>query len=246
MNYKSYKSITMPVIIFSTIVALGACGGGSVSTGGSGSPTTQSAANLVVKVDDGSRSAQLQDIQYGSRGLAATVVDLLISRAEAQVGGVLVTVWEAGSEIARGTTDEFGEVGFVVDPALGGTYTVCIGEGMVNCALVTDDITNEDVLIATVDNSTGTPTITGVSEPRADNIALFEDTDHTGPNTKIVLCHKPDSARETISVSENAVDAHLKHGDIPGACSDSGVATAGNQSGGTGKPDHAGKPAPAG
>lgn len=36
---------------------------------------------------------------------------------------------------------------------------------------------------------------------------------------KVVICHKPDGENpHTITVSENAVDAHLAHGDSLGPC----------------------------
>jgi len=37
---------------------------------------------------------------------------------------------------------------------------------------------------------------------------------------KITLCHKPESEKQTITVSVNALSAHLKHGDNTRACSD--------------------------
>jgi hypothetical protein len=217
-----------------------------------------------VKVNNGGNSARLHNLSYDNDQLAATVVDFLIRRAEAQVSGQTVTVWDATGQIAEGTTDAAGEVGFVVGAASAGTYTVCVGVGANptatpgSCAVVADPITETDVLIATVSvDSTQTLMVSGVSEPRTDNVALFEDTNHPGPNTKIIICHKPDEAGQTLSISENAVEAHLNHGDILGACNGGDTVVAGDpdddsksdddqQSADSGKPDHAGKPSGSG
>lgn len=40
------------------------------------------------------------------------------------------------------------------------------------------------------------------------------------PKGKIIICHEGDEGPETISVNENAKDAHLAHGDTLGACGD--------------------------
>ncbi len=221
----NYRMMTIPVIISAMAVVLGACGGGSSSSGGSGGGT-KSSANLIVKLNNGSNSAQLQSLEYGSDRLAATVLDFLISRAEAQVGGQTVTVWDTftNTQIDSGITDANGEVGFVVAPAGPGTYTVCVGllagedSTSPKCAPVDDPITEQDVLTVVVADTEGTLTVSGRSEPRTDNIALFEDTNHPGPNTKINICHKPGKVGRTLSISENAVDAHLNHGDTLGAC----------------------------
>ena len=38
-------------------------------------------------------------------------------------------------------------------------------------------------------------------------------------NEKVTICHKPGTpAEETITISENAVQAHLDHGDFVGTC----------------------------
>ncbi len=44
-------------------------------------------------------------------------------------------------------------------------------------------------------------------------------------NQRITLCHRGDSGPETITVSESAVDAHLAHGDVPGACASANFCT---------------------
>jgi hypothetical protein len=40
------------------------------------------------------------------------------------------------------------------------------------------------------------------------------------PDEKVTICHNTDNNPHEITVSENAVPAHLKHGDILGACPD--------------------------
>lgn len=51
------------------------------------------------------------------------------------------------------------------------------------------------------------------------NVDLIdEDTDQIG-NNKATVCHKPDSKNPvTIEISNSALQAHLNHGDIEGAC----------------------------
>lgn len=63
-------------------------------------------------------------------------------------------------------------------------------------------------------SATVTVTVTSVDDENDDGHDDENDDEH---NDKVNICHKD---KKTISVSKNAIPAHLKHGDVLGVCSD--------------------------
>ncbi len=67
-------------------------------------------------------------------------------------------------------------------------------------------------------SATVTVTVTSVDDENDDGHDDENDDRHDDENNdKVNICHKD---RKTISVSKNAIPAHLKHGDVLGVCSD--------------------------
>ncbi len=54
-------------------------------------------------------------------------------------------------------------------------------------------------------------------EERISALEAFHNDETSGHNEKITICHK---GKNTITISANAVDAHLNHGDTRGKCTD--------------------------
>jgi len=219
MNIRTVLALLVLAVSGTGLVA---CGGGSASSGGS---SGSDGSNLVVKVSDANTAYLHRSHEQGNR-FAALISNFLISEAKAlAAGGHTVTVWDSTGTtlIATGTTDDSGEVGFIVDP--GASYSVCFDE--VSC-FPTPTVGTGEVIVV---NATQDPiTLDWVllqegvtTEPAADNLALFEDPNHVG---KIIICHNHDKNNpHEISVSPSALQAHLNHGDELGDCPDPQVTT---------------------
>ena len=143
--------------------------------------------------------------------------------------GYRVTVWDStGNFVAEGTTEFSGEVGFIVDPDA--SYTVCFEsmpqDAQNNCFPTPTVETGEVIVVTASDDGNGNWVLEegGIAtEPAADNLALFEDTNHAG---KVIVCHNVGKNNpHVISISPSAVPAHLDHGDELGDCLDPPVTT---------------------
>lgn len=200
---------------------LAACGGGSVSSGGGG---TGSGANLVVQLN-GNGTASLQTGPGLENRMVATLSDLLVRKAMAGVDGQTVCLYDSTNALLGcKTTDTSGKAYFFVDPADG--YTACFGESSdpvdtPSMCIGGINVSEGDLVVATVDCTITAGTeqcalTSAVNSPIVDNTQAFQDPQNS---RKVIICHKPDSNNpRTLSVSQDALPAHLAHGDDPGAC----------------------------
>jgi len=109
-----------------------------------------------------------------------------------------------------------------VDPLTGEQTRISIGGTFLNGVAVA---ANGDIIVADFEDFGGTGSIIKVDPLNGDQTEISTDGFFVDPagifivpqaeNEKILICHKE---KITVSVSENAVPAHLAHGDKLGTC----------------------------
>jgi hypothetical protein len=235
------KHVTLPTLLGFTLIALAACGGGSVSSGGAGSGGgSERTSSLVVQVGNDARTAAVRAGHSGRQSIAAVAAGLIMRNAMAQTADVPIYV--DGAQVA--TTDAGGSA---VIPLAAGTYELCILDPAVpqNCATVTVEPDSVVVVSDVNIDEEGIVTFGPVTtELATDNIAAFQDPDNA---VKTIICHQTGAGQFTISVATPAViDGHLGHGDTLGACPEDSGGIAAEPDGPAGPPQGAGPPEGAG
>ena len=72
----------------------------------------------------------------------------------------------------------------------------------------------DEVTLLKEENSALAIRISALESIVENGIPTNDDDNHE----KVIVCHK---GKETLSISENALSSHLKHGDVVGECNDS-------------------------
>jgi len=165
--------------------------------------------NTVIKVDSGSGAQETisSDFDFNPLDLTLDVNgDIIVSTIDLNIFG--------GGNLVR------------VDPLTGSQTTITSGGFIESLSGVTVDANGNFILadveafegtgaIIRVDPTTGSQTLISSGGFFIDPSAVLVVPQAENENEKIVICHKE---KMTKSVSENAVPAHLNHGDTLGPC----------------------------
>jgi hypothetical protein len=186
-------------VISATAMLIISCGGGGTSSGGGGG--LDKTSTVVLNVNSVSGGAAFLTPSRTESGAALAVslfAEMLAGTAWAGTAGVQVLL----DGVLVGTTDANGDIMF---PATPGLHTITLVSGTAQASFQIN--VPEDTIVTITD-------ITLEGEKITYNPPDYGDGTG-GLAHKTTICHK---AKNTISVADPSVPAHLAHGDYIGPC----------------------------
>jgi hypothetical protein len=204
------KSLVYTLII-SACMLLVACSGGGSSGGGGGVSHAKESSTIVLNTSEIDGIATIQKLKDAKDNtLAADILNLILPKAWADHIIVLL------NGINFGTTD--GDENFLVAVSPG-TYELALLEGGVSCSSDSITIAPDTIVTLSILDTVSVGETCNFTYTRSDRLASEDEVINGGgnsPSGKTLVCHK---GKNQLSVSLNAVKAHLAHGDVTGPCS---------------------------
>jgi hypothetical protein len=205
------KNSLLYSLIVSACILLVACGGGSSSDGsGSSVSTAKESSTIVLNTSNIGGIATIQKLKNTKDySLIAEILNLVLPEAWANHITVLL------NGINFGTTHGGEDFLIAVTP---GSYELALLEGSVSCSSVPISIEPDTIVTLSILDTVIVDDTCNFTYERSDRSALEDEVISGGgnsPSGKTLVCHK---GKKQLSVSVNAVEAHLAHGDVTGPC----------------------------